>query len=94
MNISFYDEKTFLETEADAVLCASDSNLIRGVTCHKSDEGITIHCNPKLERLDKMNDGVIWMLDKTLAKQHPEPYISIDTDKSETIWTKPVEVKT
>ena len=88
MNISFYSDKTFLEIDADAVLCAGDSNLIRGITCHKSDGSITIHCNSKLERLDKMNDRAIWMLDKEFAKFHPEPHIS-----SETIWTKLQEIK-
>ena len=88
MNIYFYSDKTFLEAEADAVLCASDSNLIRGVTCHKSDNSITVHCSPKLERLDKMKDGVIWMFDKTSATMFPQPYKSLDTDKSETIWRK------
>jgi hypothetical protein len=33
-----------------------------------------------------MNGETIWMLDKTMNKDYPEPYVSIDTDKSETIW--------
>ena len=92
MKIYFYHDITVSEAEATSVLCVGDSKLIKGITCHE-DNSITVHCSPKLERLDKMSDGTIWMLDKEMVKLNPEPYKSIDTDKSETIWTKPQEVK-
>jgi hypothetical protein len=88
MNVTFFIEETFLETEATAVLCAGDTNLIRGISCHNSDNSITVHCVHTIERLDKMNGETIWMLNKEMTKLNPEPYKSLDSDKSETIWRK------
>ena len=87
MKIYFYQDRTDFEAEATSVIYVGDSKLIRGITCHE-DNSITVHCSPKLGRLDKMSDGTIWMLDKEMDKLNPEPYKSIDTDKSETIWRK------
>ena len=87
MNIYFYQDRTVFEAEATSVLYIGDSKLIRGITCHE-DNSITVHCSPKLERLDKMSGETIWMLDKEMVKLNPEPYKSFDTDKSETVWRK------
>jgi hypothetical protein len=79
-----YKDKWDYDCEAQHVI-STDINI--NIVSYYTDS-ITISLNTIPSRIDLVNDDTIWILDKESAENNPEPYKSISSDKSITIWEK------
>jgi len=87
---TFTDRWNF-KTEAHRIFPA-DTCKIAIIDDYNFDGFITVHLTEIPERIDLTENGDLWLGDARFVKCFPKPYRTLN-EKSETIWTKPQEVK-
>ena len=86
-----FKDKWAFKVDAKAVHAFNHKTHIECVGIY--DGCTTLHLDEIPFRLDLTEDKVLWIMDKKSAKDFPQPYKSLDNEKSETIWIKSMEVK-